>query len=52
MEVRVDRRDQVALIGAELADQYGITDDDGRRPPSYRDLFGVHPYPQFAHTMR
>ncbi|MCV7055511.1 SDR family NAD(P)-dependent oxidoreductase [Mycolicibacterium gilvum] len=40
------------LIGAELAGLYGITDEDGRQPPSYRDLFGVHPYPQFAHTMR
>jgi NAD(P)-dependent dehydrogenase (short-subunit alcohol dehydrogenase family) len=37
------------LIGAELAAHYGITDEDGRRPPSYRDLFGVHPHAQFAH---
>lgn len=40
------------LIGAELASLYGITDEEGRQPPSYRDLFGVHPHPQFAHTMR
>ena len=40
------------LIGAELARRYGIADEDGRQPPSYRELFGVHPYPQFAHTMR
>jgi NAD(P)-dependent dehydrogenase (short-subunit alcohol dehydrogenase family) len=40
------------LIGAELARQYGIADDEGRQPPSYRDLFGVHPHTQFAHTMR
>lgn len=40
------------LIGAELAVKYGITDEDGRQPPSYRDLFGVHPNTQFAHTMR
>jgi NAD(P)-dependent dehydrogenase (short-subunit alcohol dehydrogenase family) len=26
------------LIGAELAQRYGITDDDGRRPPSHRHL--------------
>ncbi|WP_158166433.1 SDR family NAD(P)-dependent oxidoreductase [Mycolicibacterium smegmatis] len=40
------------LIGAELAVKYGITDDDGRQPPSYRELFGVHPHPQFDHMMR
>ncbi len=40
------------LIGAELARLYGIIDEDGRQPPSYRDLFGVHPHPQFAHIMR
>ncbi|MET0705106.1 MAG: SDR family NAD(P)-dependent oxidoreductase [Mycobacterium sp.] len=40
------------LIGAELATLYGITDEGGRQPPSYRDLFGVHPHGQLAHTMR
>ncbi len=40
------------LIGAELAVKYGITDEDGRQPPSYRDLFGVYPTTQFAHMMR
>jgi len=40
------------LIGAELAVKYGISDDDGRQPPSYRDLFDVHPYQQYAHVMR
>ena len=40
------------LIGAELAVKYGITDDDGRQPPSYRDLFGVHPHQQCTHVMR
>ena len=28
------------VIGAELADRYGIADDDGRRPPSHRDMLG------------
>lgn len=28
------------LIGAELAQQYGVSDIDGRRPPSHRDFFG------------
>jgi NAD(P)-dependent dehydrogenase (short-subunit alcohol dehydrogenase family) len=40
------------LIGAELAAEYGITDEGGRRPPSYRELFGVYPHPQHPHVMR
>ena len=40
------------LIGAELAVKYGITDEEGRQPPSYRALFDVHPHRQFSHTMR
>jgi NAD(P)-dependent dehydrogenase (short-subunit alcohol dehydrogenase family) len=40
------------LIGAELARKYGITDEDGRHPPSYRDLYDVHPHQQCAHVMR
>ena len=40
------------LIGAELAQKYGIKDEDDRRPPSYRELFNVYPLPQFAHVMR
>lgn len=40
------------LIGAELAVMYGITDEGGRQPPSYRDLFDVHPHRQYPHVMR
>lgn len=40
------------LIGAELAVKYGITDHGGRQPPSYRELFDVHPRQQSAHIMR
>ena len=40
------------LIGAELAVRYGIKDEGDRQPPSYRELFGVHPVPQQAHVMR
>lgn len=40
------------LIGAELARKYGIADEDGRHPPSYRDLYDVHPPQQCAHVMR
>lgn len=29
------------LIGAELADRYGITDEGGRRPPSHREALGA-----------
>lgn len=28
------------LIGAELAQRYGLTDEDGRRPPSHREMLG------------
>lgn len=28
------------LIGAELAEEYGILDIDGRRPPSHRSMLG------------
>ena len=31
------------LIGAEVARQYGISDRDGRRPPSVRELMSVQP---------
>jgi NAD(P)-dependent dehydrogenase (short-subunit alcohol dehydrogenase family) len=41
-----------ALIGAELAVKYGITDEGGRQPPSYRDMFDVHPHQQYPHVMR
>lgn len=40
------------LIGAELAVKYGIKDENDRQPPSYRTLFDVHPYRQYAHVMR
>jgi NAD(P)-dependent dehydrogenase (short-subunit alcohol dehydrogenase family) len=32
-----------ALVSAEIAERYGITDEDGRRPRSLRDLFGGGP---------
>jgi NAD(P)-dependent dehydrogenase (short-subunit alcohol dehydrogenase family) len=40
------------LIGAELALKYRIKDEGQRQPPSYRDLHGVHPRPQFSYVMR
>ncbi len=41
-----------AWIGAELAVEYGIKDEGGRQPPSYRDLHGIHPIKQFARVLR
>jgi len=35
------------VIGAELAVTYGIQDEDGKQPPSYRDTFGVEPRVQY-----
>ncbi|WP_036502924.1 SDR family NAD(P)-dependent oxidoreductase [Novosphingobium sp. AP12] len=32
------------LIGAELAVKYGVTDEGGRQPPSYRDTHKVVPH--------
>ena len=40
------------LIGAELAVKYGIKDEGDRQPPSYRDLFGVHPNKQYTRILR
>jgi len=40
------------LIGAELAVKYHIEDEGGRQPPSYRDMFDVHPHEQAAYVMR
>lgn len=34
------------LIGAEVAQRYGITDDEGKQPPSYREMLGE---PRIAH---
>lgn len=40
------------LIGAELAQKYGIKDEGQRQPPSCRELHGVHPHTQFSYIMR
>ncbi len=36
------------LIGAELAPRYGLTDEGGRAPPSYRDMLGAPRLPHPA----
>ena len=40
------------LIGAELAVKYGIQDEGGRQPPSYRDTHKVQPHVQYPNIIR
>jgi NAD(P)-dependent dehydrogenase (short-subunit alcohol dehydrogenase family) len=35
-----DNKNGKVLIGAELALEYGITDSDGKQPPSHREMLG------------
>jgi NAD(P)-dependent dehydrogenase (short-subunit alcohol dehydrogenase family) len=37
-------RNGETLIGAELAREYGIRDEGGRQPPSYRETHGIIPH--------
>ncbi|MGB7360953.1 MAG: short-chain dehydrogenase, partial [Mycobacterium sp.] len=39
------------VIGAELAQRYGITDEGGRKPPSHREMLG-DPRPPSAVIVR
>lgn len=41
-----------AVIGAEMAVKYGLTDVNGRQPPSYRDTRGVAPFEQYPSIIR
>lgn len=40
------------VIGAEIAHDYGITDEGGNNPPSYRERYGVAPREQHPFTIR
>jgi NAD(P)-dependent dehydrogenase (short-subunit alcohol dehydrogenase family) len=40
------------VIGAEMAKKYGITDEGGRQPPSYRDTHKVEPRVQYPNIIR
>jgi NAD(P)-dependent dehydrogenase (short-subunit alcohol dehydrogenase family) len=40
------------VIGAEMAVQYGIKDEAGRQPPSYRDTYKVFPHQNFPLVIR
>ena len=42
----------LTLIGAELAVKYGITDEGGRQPPSFRDTHKVEPRVQYPNIIR
>lgn len=40
------------VIGAEMAVKYGIKDEGGRQPPSYRDTHGLAPWQQYPNIIR
>jgi NAD(P)-dependent dehydrogenase (short-subunit alcohol dehydrogenase family) len=40
------------VIGAEMAVKYGIKDEGGRQPPSYRDTHKVVPHVQYPNIVR
>jgi len=40
------------LIGAEAALKYGLKDEGGKQPPSYRDMFQVAPFKQYPRIVR
>lgn len=40
------------VIGAEMAAKYGISDEGGRQPPSYRDSYKVEPRVQYPAIIR
>lgn len=40
------------LIGAEAALKYGLKDEGGKQPPSYREMFQVAPFTQYPRIVR
>lgn len=40
------------VIGAEMAKKYGVTDEGGRQPSSYRDTHKVAPHIQYPNIIR
>jgi NAD(P)-dependent dehydrogenase (short-subunit alcohol dehydrogenase family) len=40
------------VIGAEMAVKYGIKDEGGRQPPSYRDMYAIAPRAQYPKIIR
>lgn len=49
------KRDEISgqtVIGAEAAIRYGVKDEGGRQPPSYRALYGIEPRQQYPRVIR
>jgi len=46
-DAKLSEKSGKTFIGAELAVEYGIKDEGGRQPPSYRDMDGTHPFTYF-----
>lgn len=40
------------VMGAEVAVKYGVKDEGGKQPPSYRDMFQVEPHVQYSRIIR
>ena len=48
----LQERSGQTLIGAEVARDYGLTDAEGRQPPSYRDTHKVAPHQNYPVVIR
>jgi NAD(P)-dependent dehydrogenase (short-subunit alcohol dehydrogenase family) len=42
----------LTVIGAEMAVKYGLKDEEGRQPPSYRDTHNIEPRVQYPNIIR
>ncbi len=48
----LQQRSGQTLIGAEVAQEFGITDAEGRQPPSYRETHKIAPIPYYPNIIR
>ena len=48
----LQERSGQTVIGAEVAREYGITDEGGRQPPSYRETHKVSPHQNYPVVIR
>lgn len=48
----LQQRSGQTLIGAEVAQEFGITDAEGRQPPSYRETHKIAPTPYYPNIIR
>lgn len=51
-DAQLDDRNGQTVIGAEMAVHYGLTDEGGRQPKSYRDTHEVAPYAPYPNIIR